>query len=360
MGTPLPGMMMSQHHGMQWPCRLAGRAESDFRAEYASKHALPSRPKREPPLAALQHTLASAFSFKGVGLHEGRVATVRVMPAPAGYGRRFVRDGSEITGTLGNVVGTALSVELSEALHDGAAAVSVRTVEHLLSALVGLQVDNARIEIEGGSEIPLMDGSSAPFVNMIRSAGGTVVAPNFYPRSRLCLLRPVTVAADDAWIAAFPLGHGAQTRITYGINFSELPSIGEQWVSWEPSTERYGIDIAHARTFGIAEQVDHLRSLGLIRGGTLDNALLCSKHTGWVNPPLRYVPDEPCRHKVLDLVGDLGLLGGGLANGLGGLPHAHIVAYKASHKLHIQLAKGLADALAEGTAALITERDEAV
>jgi len=306
-----------------------------------------------PAASTLQRTLASDFTFEGVGLHEGRMATVRVTPAPAGYGRRFVRGDSELIGIFGNVVETALSIELAEApRRPGVASASVRTVEHLLSALVGLGVDNARIEVGGGPEIPILDGSSAPFVEMIQRAGGTVVAPNSSPRMRLCILRPVTVGSGDAWIAAFPLGQGAKTRITYGINFSDLPPVREQWVSWEPSTQRYGIDIARARTFGIAEKVDDLVASGLIRGGTLDNALLCSEATGWVNPPLRYIPDEPSRHKLLDLIGDLGLLGGGLASGFGGLPHAHIVAYKASHRLHVQFARSLAEALDGGAAVL--------
>jgi UDP-3-O-[3-hydroxymyristoyl] N-acetylglucosamine deacetylase len=121
-----------------------------------------------------------------------------------------------------------------------------------------------------------------------------------------------------------------QTRFTYGIDFP-YQAIGNQWHSWSPGEENFATEIAPARTFGFAEQIEQLQQAGLIKGGNLENALVCS-HQGWVNPPLRFT-NEPARHKLLDLVGDLSLLGQ--------LPTAHIIAYKASHKLHTQLAQKL-------------------
>ena len=131
----------------------------------------------------------------------------------------------------------------------------------------------------------------------------------------------------DAFVAALP---SPETRFSYGIDFEE-PAIGNQWYSWSPEAESFASAIAPARTFGLARQIDQLRQAGLIKGGTLDNALVCDQ-SGWLNPPLRFA-NEPVRHKILDFVGDLSLLGT--------LPTAHYLAYKASHNLHVELAKAL-------------------
>ena len=139
---------------------------------------------------------------------------------------------------------------------------------------------------------------------------------------------PVWIRDGESFVAALP---APQTRFTYGIDFA-YAAIGNQWHSWSP-TENFATDIAPARTFGFAEQIEQLQQAGLIKGGNLENALVCSDR-GWVNPPLRFT-NEPARHKLLDLVGDLSLLGQ--------LPAAHIIAYKASHKLHTQLATKLAE-----------------
>jgi UDP-3-O-[3-hydroxymyristoyl] N-acetylglucosamine deacetylase len=121
-------------------------------------------------------------------------------------------------------------------------------------------------------------------------------------------------------------------QFTYGIDFDVLP-IGNQWHSWQPDKEDFSTEIAPARTFGLAHQIEQLRSAGLIKGGSLDNALVCDDRQ-WLNPPLRF-PNEPSRHKLLDLIGDLSLLGK--------FPQAHFLAYKASHQLHVRLAQRLHD-----------------
>jgi UDP-3-O-[3-hydroxymyristoyl] N-acetylglucosamine deacetylase len=220
---------------------------------------------------------------------------------------------------------------------------SVRTVEHLLAALAGSGVDDARIEIDG-SEVPLLDGSAKSWVEAIAEAGvvtggkgNTSENPaNFSPEftgvleatsSKVVLHKPIWVYQEDAFVAALP---APVTRFTYGIDF-DLPAIGKQWYSWTPEQESFAEAIAPARTFGLAHQIEHLRQAGLIKGGSLENALVCDD-TGWLNPPLRF-SNEPVRHKLLDLVGDLSLLGN--------FPVAHFLAYKASHNLHIQLAKEL-------------------
>jgi len=147
------------------------------------------------------------------------------------------------------------------------------------------------------------------------------------PRSSWTVTEPIWIRADDAFVAALP---AAELRFTYGIDFA-YAAIGNQWYSWAPSQEPFETAIAPARTFGLADQIEYLRAQGLIKGGSLDNALVCDAK-GWLNPPLRFA-NEPVRHKLLDLIGDLSLLGT--------IPTAHFLAYKASHALHTQLARSL-------------------
>jgi len=270
-----------------------------------------------------QQTLGASFELSGIGLHSGVVTHVRVLPAEAGEGRYFVRvdlpDSPQIPARVKAVVSTTLSTELGE----GSA--RVRTVEHLLCALAGSGVDNARIEIDG-PEVPLLDGSALEWVKAISQVG--VVPFGSSPDSSFILQEPVWVYDGDAFVAALP---APLTRFSYGIDF-DLAAIGNQWHSWCPGQESFAQAIAPARTFGLAHQIEQLQTAGLIKGGSLDNALVCGSQ-GWINPPLRF-SNEPARHKLLDLVGDLSLLGD--------FPVAHILAYKASHNLHIQLAQQLA------------------
>ncbi|MEM9505112.1 MAG: UDP-3-O-acyl-N-acetylglucosamine deacetylase, partial [Cyanobacteria bacterium P01_E01_bin.43] len=207
---------------------------------------------------------------------------------------------------------------------------TVRTVEHLLAALVGLGIDNARIEING-PEVPLMDGSAQIWVSLLQAVGQQTQSAD---RPVWTITHPIWVRDQDAFVVAMP----ADTlRLTYGIDF-DLPAIGNQWYSWSPATASFAQEVAPARTFGLAHQIEYLRTQGLIKGGSLENALVCDRN-GWVNPPLRFA-NEPVRHKLLDLLGDLSLLGT--------LPKAHIMAYKASHHLHVQLAKALLDSTQPG------------
>lgn len=280
--------------------------------------------------SVFQSTLAKAFECSGVGLHSGLTTHVRVLPAPPDQGRVFVRvdlpDAPIIPAQVEAVSQTTLSTELAQ----GAA--KVRTIEHLLSALFALGVDNARIEIDG-PEVPLLDGSALEWAKAIAQAGLVTQAA---ARPTVTLNEPVWVRQGDAFVAALP---SSEMRFTYGIDF-ELPAIGNQWHSWSPRaiapdqdlmTTEFVTDIAPARTFGLAHQIEQLQASGLIKGGTLENALVCGAE-GWLNPPLRF-SNEPVRHKLLDLVGDVSLLGT--------LPQLHVVAYKASHQLHVQLARSL-------------------
>ncbi len=286
----------------------------------------PSPQSLAPHPSLVQHTLAAEISQSGVGLHSGVNTHVRVLPAAAGQGRYFVRvdlpEQPIIPARVAAVSQTVLSTQL------GFGEACVRTVEHLLAALAGMGVDNARIEIDG-PEVPLLDGSAQMWVEVIAQAG---LESQSARRVEQQLQSPVSVYQGDAFVAAIP---APETRFTYGIDF-KFQAIGNQWHSWSPehssrdiNSSTFALEIAPARTFGLADQIEYLRQQGLIKGGTLENALVCGPE-GWLNPPLRFA-NEPARHKILDLVGDLSLLGA--------FPIAHFFAYKASHTLHIQLAQ---------------------
>jgi UDP-3-O-[3-hydroxymyristoyl] N-acetylglucosamine deacetylase len=270
----------------------------------------------------MQQTIKSSFELSGVGLHSGTNTRVRVIPAAEAEGRYFVRidlgDRPIIPAKVEYVSQTTLSTEL---INEEA---TVRTVEHLLAALAASGVDNARIEIDG-AEVPLMDGSAKTWTDAIASVGITSSGDRTTITDRATITEPIWIREGDAFVAALP---SSETRFTYGIDFA-YSAIGNQWHSWNPESESFAMAIAPARTFGFAEQIEQLKNAGLIKGGSLDNALVCSAD-GWLNPPLRFA-NEPVRHKLLDLVGDLSLLGV--------FPQAHFIAYKASHKLHVQLAK---------------------
>ncbi len=267
-----------------------------------------------------EYTLKAAFTCSGVGLHTGVMTTVRVLPANIGEGRYFVRvdlpETPIIPAQLKSVLSTTLSTEL------GHANATVRTVEHLLAALTGMGIDHARIEIDG-PEVPLLDGSAQPWVEAIATVGRQTVEGQSQEFNNFKITHPLSVQHGDGFVAAFP---ASETRFTYGIDFS-VPAIGNQWYSYTANPEIFATEIAPARTFTLEEQVEQLRQAGLIKGGSLDNAIVCG-HSGWLNPPLRYA-NEPARHKILDLVGDLSLLGV--------IPQAHYLAYKAGHHLHVQL-----------------------
>ncbi|AHB88432.1 UDP-3-O-[3-hydroxymyristoyl] N-acetylglucosamine deacetylase LpxC [Thermosynechococcus sp. NK55a] len=270
--------------------------------------------------ATTQQTLAGTAQWSGVGLHSGQWVALTLQPASANTGRQFVRLDLEgqpvIPAQIEAVKSTQLATELV------AKGASVRTVEHLLAALAIAGIDNVTIQITG-PEVPVLDGSAQPWLEGIQRVG---VVPQEAPRPAVILKEPVTIYEGDAFVSAIP---APELRLTYGIDFS-YGAIGRQWCSFTPS--ELAAEVAPARTFGFAEQVDYLRSQGLIQGGSLENALVCSA-SGWINPPLRFA-DEPVRHKLLDLWGDLALLGTP--------PIAHYVAYRASHHLHTQLARAIA------------------
>jgi UDP-3-O-[3-hydroxymyristoyl] N-acetylglucosamine deacetylase len=196
------------------------------------------------------------------------------------------------------------------------------TVEHLLAALAGTGVTQAEILVTG-EEIPILDGSALPWVEALAEAGLQAL-PEL--SGGLALAEPITVSSGASFATALPY---EGLRLGAAIEFSEA-AIGRQLFSLDLSPGQFVAEIAPARTFGLRSQVDQLRAAGLIQGGCLENALVCDGDQ-WLNPPLRFA-EEPVRHKILDLLGDLALVG---------LPRAQVFAYRGSHGLHTSLAAAL-------------------
>ncbi len=274
----------------------------------------------------LQQTLAKEFALSGIGLHSGLPVTVQILPAPVDTGRFFrvtVGDRQEVVpAQCTAVTATQLSTEIR------GETVRIRTIEHLLAALWGMGVDNAEIAITADQpvvEMPVLDGSALPWVQQIRAVG---VIPQARARRSVTLSAPVVLHQGDSFVMAVP---SDRLQFSYGIAFPSQ-AIGRQWFSWIPEVDMpFAEAIAPARTFTLVQYIEAMRSQGLIKGGSLENAIVCDDKT-WLNPPLRFA-DEPCRHKLLDFIGDLSLLGD--------VPIAHYLAYKASHHLHCQLCQQL-------------------
>jgi len=266
-----------------------------------------------------RQTLASDVSIEGIGLHSGDSIRMRLIPAAAESGISFVRTdqgGARISATLDHAGPSFYATVIGR---DG---VTVSTIEHLMAALYALQVDDLGIELDG-AEVPILDGSSRPFVDMILEAG-RVELP--VPRQYMTLVRPIVVTHDDKRIAAYP---AREYRVTYAIEFDH-PLLGYQELSaslWGDSA--FAEKLAPARTFTFEKEVEALRRSGLAQGGSLDNAVVLGE-SGVLNSELRF-PDEFVRHKMLDLTGDLSLLGRPL--------RAHVVAFRAGHDLHGKLAR---------------------
>jgi UDP-3-O-[3-hydroxymyristoyl] N-acetylglucosamine deacetylase len=265
--------------------------------------------------AHLEQTVASPLEFTGVGLHSGAPVTMRLLPAPAGSGivfRRTDLDNFEIPATGRNIAKVSYATSL---MRQG---VLISTTEHLLSALIGMGVDNVIVEIDN-LELPILDGSAMPYVEAIREAG---IKTQRRKRESIKVLRPLEVREGDKFIGVYP---GSGYRIQYRIDF---PSpIGRQETSIDLAAETYGTFIAPARTFGYKADEKKLRDMGLIRGASPENAIVLGPK-GPENGPLRF-SDEYVRHKVLDLIGDLALAG----RRIEGL----VVAERAGHAMHTAL-----------------------
>jgi UDP-3-O-[3-hydroxymyristoyl] N-acetylglucosamine deacetylase len=275
-----------------------------------------------------QTTLKTSVSIEGVGLHSGHPVRATFRPAPAGHGivfRRLDRPDTAIPARVESASTFDYATTLSR---DG---VSVGTVEHVLSAAFGEGLDNCVIELDG-PEVPILDGSALPFVRLFHAAGFERL--DAAVRS-LSSSEPVRVSRDGRSVSFQPDGPGL--TITYEIDFPH-PVVGRQELTVAIRPEEYSTRIAPARTFGFAKDVEAMRARGLARGGSLHNAVVLDD-AGVLSGPLRF-RDEFVRHKVLDLVGDLALLGVAL--------NGHIHARKAGHAMHIEFARALAASVEKG------------
>jgi UDP-3-O-[3-hydroxymyristoyl] N-acetylglucosamine deacetylase len=274
-----------------------------------------------------QQTVASSATISGVGVHTGVKVSLRLAPAPANTGIVFKRtdlEGFPIEARIRNVERVSYATTL---MRKG---VLISTTEHLLSALAAFEVDNAFVEIDN-LELPIMDGSALPFVRLIREVG----LKRYRARRRyIKILKAVEVVEGGKRMAVYPAD---RFFVTYRILFPH-PLIGEQIREYVPGEASYEREIAPARTFGFVQELEALRKMGLIQGGSLENAVVLTRD-GVLNPEGLRFPDEFCRHKMLDLIGDLALLGRPLIG--------HVVADRAGHAMHAALARRI---LADKTA----------
>lgn len=265
--------------------------------------------------AHLEQTITAPLEFTGIGLHSGAPVTMRLLPAPAGSGivfRRTDLDNFEIPATGRNVAKVSYATSL---MRQG---VLISTTEHLLSALIGMGIDNVIVEIDN-LELPILDGSALPYVEAFREAG---IKTQRRKRESIKVLRSIEVREGDKFIGLYP---GSGYRIQYTIDFPA--PIGRQQTSIDLAAETYGTFIAAARTFGYKADEKKLRDMGLIRGASPENAIVLGPK-GPENGPLRF-SDEYVRHKVLDLIGDLALAGRRI--------EGRVVAERAGHAMHTAL-----------------------
>ena len=264
-----------------------------------------------------QRTLRRSISCAGIGLHSGKKVTLSLKPAGANTGIRFRRadlGGLEVPATVDHVGGINYATGLTRD------AVQIDTVEHLLSALVSLGIDNVVVELNS-PEVPIMDGSAAPFVYLVHEAGVKVQQAR---RQYLKVMRPIVLARGDKRIAIYPSDH---FKVTYSIAY-EHPLLRHQSRTIRLSEETFVDEIAPARTFTFLKEVEQLRQQGLALGGSLENAIVVGD-TGVLNHALRF-DDEFVRHKILDVIGDMALVGHPVIG--------HLVAHRGGHALHTAFA----------------------
>ncbi len=291
-----------------------------------------------------QHTIGKSVSLTGIGLHTGVPAKVTFNPAPENYGIRFVR--TDLEGTPEIVADIDNVVDLARGTTIGSGDVRVYSIEHVMSCFAGLQIDNCRVDVEA-QEIPLMDGSALPYVQLVQEAG---IIEQQADREYITITEPLMYVNRDVALGIFPLDH---FRLTLEIDYN-YPALGAQYTTLF-SLDEYINNFAPARTFCFLSEIEKLREGGLIKGGTLDSALvvqdveLTGDHIDYMrrlfaykgpiepgengflnNTELRFY-NEPCRHKALDIIGDLYLLGKPLK--------AHIIGARTGHAANIAGAK---------------------
>jgi UDP-3-O-[3-hydroxymyristoyl] N-acetylglucosamine deacetylase len=244
------------------------------------------------------------------------MVTLRILPAPAGTGivfRRTDLEGFQVEASGRNVARVSYATSLMKR------GVLISTTEHLLSAFIGAGIDNAIVELDN-LELPILDGSALPFVEMIQQAG---IRRQRKARTYLRMVREIELREGDKFIAVYPAD---SYSVSYAINFPH-PQIGRQRFCVQLTNGSYLREIAPARTFGFLHEADAMRQQGLIRGASIENAIVLNREEV-LNPPLRFA-DEFVRHKVLDLIGDLALIGKQILGS--------VVADRAGHAMHTAL-----------------------
>ncbi len=272
-----------------------------------------------------QRTVQSKVSCTGVGLHSGNPITLSLLPARADSGIVFVRKDLErpveIPALSQFVVDTTMATTIGK---DG---VRVGTIEHLMAALAGLGIDNCRVELDG-PEVPIMDGSAAPFVYLIRSAG---IELQRAMKRFLLIRKPVSIQDGDKEASFLP---ASQFSVSFTIDFDH-PLISNQSFKMDFSDRFFDREICRARTFGFYREVEMMKKMGLAKGGSIENAIVIDDFS-ILNPDGLRFPDEFVRHKILDSIGDVSLLGMPVIG--------HLVAHKSGHALnHKLVTKVLAD-----------------
>ncbi len=267
-----------------------------------------------------QRTIKAEVTFEGIGLHTGRHGRVTLKPSSRDTGIVFIRSDKNavIKAHVGSVIDTAFATTIGQ---DGA---KIRTVEHIMAALAGLGIDNIIVDVNG-PEIPILDGSSTELISIILKAG---IAKQGKKMPYLRIKRPVIFDDGNSKVAALPY---EGRRITYSIFFNHY-GFGEQRLSIEINEETFAREIAPARTFGFLKDIEYLRTNGLAKGGSLENAIILGEKGVLNSSGLRF-KDEFVRHKVLDSIGDLAILGFPI--------YGHIIANKSGHSTNIKFLKKL-------------------
>lgn len=269
-----------------------------------------------------QHTVAREVSCRGVGLHSGAKVTMKLRPAPLNFGVRFRRmdlgHHPAVVAHAHQVVNTSLATSI------GSNGTTVATIEHLMAAIYVSSIDNILVELDG-PEVPIFDGSAAPFLDILKEAG---LKEQNAPRQCMVITKPVFLREGEAFVKATPADH---FQVRYTIDFPH-PLVGKQTLLWSFNAATFGREIARARTFGFLKDVEKLQSLGLAQGGSLANAVVFDDFGVLNQDGFRYV-DECVRHKILDFMGDLALAGRPMI----GCFEVH----KAGHALHTAFIKKL-------------------
>jgi len=269
-----------------------------------------------------QLTLKRPVSCAGIGLHSGKPVQLAILPASVDSGIVFVREDLPTKPVIHALAEKVLDTSLATTL--GQKGESVGTVEHLMAALRGLGIDNARVELNG-PEVPILDGSAAPFVALLKEAG---LREQSAPKTYMLIKKVITVRSGDKFASLAP---ASEFRVDCTVDFQH-PLITNQTFGMKVTPESFEEELARARTFCFLEDIEKLKQVGLAQGGSLENAIVIDKFS-ILNPEGLRFPDEFVRHKFLDALGDLALLGKPLLG--------HLTAYKTGHTLNQQLVRAI-------------------